>query len=69
MAMTTVSRKVLKNRAAQTLAKKRWDKIPKADRGRLVPRNGGRKRKYPQCARYKQHRFFCGVCKCGYSRP
>jgi|SRR6185437_5562827 len=56
------------NKAAQSLARKRWNKIPKAERGALVPRNGGRKRRYPQCARYKAHRFVADRCPCGFTR-
>jgi hypothetical protein len=56
------------NKAAQALGKKRWRGIPKALRSQLVPRNGGRKRIYPQCPRYSAHRFTNDRCPCGYHR-
>jgi hypothetical protein len=56
-----------RNPAAE-LARKRWAAIPADERKLLVPRNGGRKRIYPQCSRYKAHRFVKDRCPCGYVR-
>jgi hypothetical protein len=57
-----------KNKAAQSLARKRWAKIPKKKRSELVPRTGGRPREYPKCPRYAAHRFVNDRCPCGYQR-
>ncbi len=56
------------HKAASQLATSRWARIPKAERVKLVPRNGGRKRKYQQCPRYKAHRFVNDRCPCGFVR-
>lgn len=56
------------NKAASSLAKSRWARIPKSERAQHVPRNGGRKRIYPQCPRYKAHRFVNDRCPCGFTR-
>jgi len=53
---------------AHLLGKRRWKGIPEEEIKRLVPRNGGRKRIYPQCVRYKAHRFTNDRCPCGYRR-
>lgn len=53
------------------LARKRWAAIPKRERSKLVPRNGGRPPTYPPCAHYlsARHRWDeAGKCKCGYKR-
>jgi hypothetical protein len=55
-------------KAASDMAHKRWNKIPKKLRSAMVPRNGGRPRKYPQCVRYKAHRFVDDRCPCGFVR-
>lgn len=62
----------MKNKAAQSLARLRWEKIPPEQRSQF-PHNptgiGGRPRKYPQCPRYKAHRFGkTDRCPCGYER-
>jgi hypothetical protein len=59
------------NQVASELAKLRWKAIPKKQRSKMVPRNGGRKRIYPLCKRYKdgKHRWQENeVCKCGVRR-
>lgn len=48
--------------------RKRWDGLSKEERSKLVPRNGGRPRKHPQCPRYKTHQFRDDRCPCGYTR-
>lgn len=64
-----------KNRAARSLAKLRWSRIPKQERAALVPKNGGKPRIYPvRCTRgYANgaHRFspYTGRCPCGYQKP
>jgi hypothetical protein len=56
------------NEAAKQLAKLRWKGTTKAQRKEMVPRTGGRPRIYPQCSRYKAHRFVNDRCPCGYER-
>ena len=64
-------KKKRKNPAAVALAKYRWEKIPKSERSKLVPRTGGGKRKYSPCSRYRSHVFSpkTGRCPCGFIRP
>lgn len=64
-----------KNKAAQSLARLRWEKTPKEERSQHVGHVGGpgRPRVYPQCKLYKAHRFSIhadGVdrCPCGFTR-
>jgi hypothetical protein len=55
--------------AASTMAKLRWSSISKKQRAKLVPRNGGRPRKYPKCPRYRSHVFSsAGRCPCGFRK-
>ena len=57
---------------ASELSKRRWRGISKAERSKLVPRNGGRPRKYPQCPRYKSHMFDRKTNRCsgcGFEKP
>ena len=56
------------SKAAQQLAKLRWKGTTHAERKQMVPRTGGRPRTYPQCPRYKAHRFVNDRCPCGYER-
>lgn len=58
--------------AAAMMGKARWKGIPKAQRSRMMPRNGGRPAKYPvRCDRYPGHHFspLTQRCPCGYVRP
>ena len=58
------------SRAAAKLGHSHCDEIPTEQRSQLVPHNGGRRRKYPRCPRYKsgRHNFYPkGVCVCGFS--
>ena len=59
------------NEAAALMAMKRWKGIPKELRAAMMPRNGGRPRKYAvRCTRYPEHHFSPKTqrCPCGYVR-
>lgn len=56
------------NKAASELAKLRWSRCPPEERSKHVGHTGGRQRIYPQCPRYRAHRFTNDRCPCGYVR-
>ncbi|MCL2453483.1 MAG: hypothetical protein FWD08_07570 [Alphaproteobacteria bacterium] len=60
----------VKPNPAAELGRRRWAKVPPAERAKQVPRNGGRPRLYPPCPHYKskRHNFTKDRCPCGFVR-
>ena len=59
-----------KNPAAVARGRARWKGITLSERSKLVPRTGGRPRKYPPCKRYRYHVFSpkTNRCPCGFRK-
>jgi hypothetical protein len=64
--------KAARSEFASKLVSARWAQVPKPERSKQVPHNGGRPRKYKiNCTRYRSHIFSpsTGRCPCGFVRP